>query len=142
MRELLRPVLKRYNSEVGTLSKGNRIRNYTFQQRSMSNVTQRYTEAEQLKNSGKPEEAAQILRSLLEDDPTHCLSHMALARILTGLGQHEDAVAHAEKACELEPGDAINFTVLSVTYQRAYAGTGDHRYIRMAEDAMARSRSL
>jgi Flp pilus assembly protein TadD len=108
----------------------------------MSNVTQRYTEAEKLKNSGKPEEAAQILRSLLEDDPSHTLSHMALARILTGLGQHEDAVAHAEKACDLEPDDAINFSLLSLTYQRAFAGTGDQRYIRMAEDAMARSRSL
>jgi Flp pilus assembly protein TadD len=108
----------------------------------MSNVTQRYSEAEKLKNSGKPEEAADILRALLDEDPSHALSHMALARILTGLGRHEDAVSHAEKACELEPNDAINFSLLSLTYQRAYAGTGDLRYIRMAEDAMARSRTL
>jgi Flp pilus assembly protein TadD len=142
MRELLRVVVKRYNSKVFRLSRADRFRNHSFQQRPMSNVTQRYTEAEKLKNSGKPEEAAQILRSLLEDDPSHALSHMALARILTGLSQHEDAVAHAEKACELEPDDAINFSLLSLTYQRAFAGTGDQRYIRMAEDAMARSRSL
>lgn len=108
----------------------------------MSNVTQRYSEAEKLKNSGKPEQAADLLRELLQEDPSHALSHMALARILTGLGQHEDAVSHAEKACELEPSDAINFSLLSLTYQRAYAGTGDLRFIRMAEDAMARSRML
>lgn len=108
----------------------------------MSNVTERYREAEKLKNSGQPEEAAKVLRSLLEDEPSHALSHMALARILTALAQHDDAVSHAEKACELEPTDAINFSLLSLTYQRAYAGTGDLRFIRMAEDAMARSRSL
>jgi Flp pilus assembly protein TadD len=108
----------------------------------MSNITARYNEAEKLKNSGQPEDAAKVLQGLLEDEPTHALSHMALARILTALGQHEEAVSHAEKACELEPGDAINFSLLSLTYQRAYAGTGDTRYIRMAEDAMARSRQL
>jgi Flp pilus assembly protein TadD len=108
----------------------------------MSNITARYNEAEKLKNSGQPEEAAKVLQGLLEDEPAHALSHMALARILTGLGQHEEAVSHAEKACELEPSDAINFSLLSLTYQRAYAGTGDTRYIRMAEDAMARSRQL
>ena len=33
-------------------------------------------------------------------------------------------------------------TKRSVTYQRAYAGTGDMRYIRMAEDAMEHSRMI
>lgn len=108
----------------------------------MSNVTERYSEAEKLKSSGQVEKAAKLLTDLLEEDPTHALSHMTLARIYTGLGRHEEAVSHAEAACQLEPHDAINFSLLSLTYQKAYAGTGDTRYIRMAEDAMARSRSL
>ncbi|MCU0708171.1 MAG: tetratricopeptide repeat protein [Pirellula sp.] len=108
----------------------------------MSTLLERYNEAERLKNTGKPEEAATILCEVLQEDPSHVLSHMTLARIYTNLGRHEEAVAHAEKACELEPTEAINFSLLSLTYQRAYAGTGDHRFIRMAEDAMARSRML
>jgi hypothetical protein len=55
---------------------------------------------------------------------------------------HELAIKHAEEACRLEPNDSFNFTVLSVTYQRAWAGTQDQRYITMAEDAMARSRMI
>jgi Flp pilus assembly protein TadD len=62
--------------------------------------------------------------------------------VLQRLGQHEEAIAHARKACELEPNDPFSFTALSVTYQRAFAGTNDMRYIRMAEDAMEQSRVL
>lgn len=108
----------------------------------MSTTVERYNEAEKLKNEGKPEEAAAVLVALLAEDPDHALSHMTLARIYTLQGRHEEAVAHAEKACALEPEDAVNFSLLSLTYQRAYAGTGDQRFIRMAEDAMARSRML
>jgi len=31
---------------------------------------------------------------------------------------------------------------LSVIYQRAFAATNEHRYIQLAEDAMAKSRSM
>jgi tetratricopeptide (TPR) repeat protein len=108
----------------------------------MTTTIERYREAEKLKDAGQAEAAEAILVELLQSDPQHVLSHLALARIYTGLGRHEDAVRHAESACEIEPEEAFNYTLLSVTYQRAYAGTGDTRYIRMAEDAMARSRML
>jgi tetratricopeptide (TPR) repeat protein len=108
----------------------------------MTTITERYNEAEKLKNAGQQEEAEKLLCALLQDDPNHVLSHLTLARIYTALGRHDEAVAQAEKACELEPNESFNFTLLSVTYQRAFAGTGDHRYIRQAEDAMARSRML
>lgn len=108
----------------------------------MTTVSDRYNQAEKLKDAGQLEEAATILQELLQESPDHVLSHLTLARIYTAQGQHEMAVQHAEKACELEPTEGFNFTLLSVTYQRAYAGTGDQRYIRMAEDAMARSRML
>ena len=108
----------------------------------MSTVIERYNAAEKLKDQGKVEEAATMLQEILADEETHVLSHLTLARICTQLGRHEDAVKHAERACELEPNESMNFTVLSVTYQRAWAGTQDQRYITMAEDAMARSRML
>ena len=49
---------------------------------------------------------------------------------------------HARKACEIEPNDPFSYTALSVTYQRAFAGTNNMQYIRMAEDAMEQSRML
>ncbi len=108
----------------------------------MSTISERYNQAEKLKDSGDVQQAKDLLLGILEEVPDHVLSHLTLARIFTGLNEHELAVSHAEQACTLEPTESFNYTLLSVTYQRAYAGTGDHKYIRMAEDAMARSRML
>ncbi len=108
----------------------------------MSDVNQLFGQAEKLKDEGKREEAVTVLEELLQVDPNHVLAHLTLARILTQLGQHEPAILHGRKACELEPNDAFNFTALSVTYQRAYAGTGDRQFIQLAEDAMAYARSM
>jgi cytochrome c-type biogenesis protein CcmH/NrfG len=108
----------------------------------MKTTAQRLNEAEKLKDQGKLPEATALLEGILVDDANHVLSHMMLARIFTQTGRHEEAVKHAEKACELEPNESTNFTVLSVTYQRAWAGTQDQRYIQLAEDAMARSRMI
>ncbi len=106
----------------------------------MTTISERYNEAEKLKDAGKAEEAEAALREILTEDPNHVLAHLTLARICTNAGRHEDAVRHAETACELEPSEGFNYTLLSVTYQRAFAGTGDEHYIQLAEDAMARSR--
>ena len=65
-----------------------------------------------------------------------------LAVIYGRVGKHEQAVAHGEKACQLEPEEAFNFTAMSVTYQRAFAGTRNPDYIRLAEDAMAKANAL
>ena len=108
----------------------------------VSNVVAMYTEAEKLKDSGKTEEAIEVLRKILEIDPQHVLSHMTLARLYTLSGQHELAIEHGVKSCELEPTDAFNYSALSITYQRAYAGTGERKYIQLAEDAMAYARTL
>ena len=52
--------------------------------------------------------------------------------------EHDKAIEHGEKACQLDPSDQIHFTVLSVTYQRALAATGDMRYMDLAERARDR----
>jgi hypothetical protein len=62
--------------------------------------------------------------------------------VYTKTGQHDLAIKHSEKACELEPNDAFNFTALSVTYQRAWAGTEDQQYIAKAEEAMAKAHAV
>ena len=101
-----------------------------------------YDEADKLKDEGKLDEAAAKLNESLQADGNYSLAHSALAVVLQKLGKHEEAIQHARKVCELEPHDPFSFTALSVTYQRAFAGTNNQQYIRMAEDAMEQSRIL
>jgi len=108
----------------------------------MPDVVKLYDEADKLKDEGKLDEAAAKLQEVLEADENYALAHSALAVVKQRLDQHEDAVKHAQRAAELEPNDPFSYTALSVTYQRAYAGTNNQDYIRLAEDAMERSRQL
>lgn len=108
----------------------------------MPTVDELYREAEQLKDAGQLEPAIAKLEELLAIDPSHVLSHLTLAVVCGKVGKHEQAVKHAERACELDPTDAFHFTALSVTYQRAYAGTGNMGYIRLAEEARDRAHAF
>jgi Flp pilus assembly protein TadD len=108
----------------------------------MSDPVALYDQADKLKDEGNIEAAAAKLREALTSDPSYALAHSALAVVLQKLGKHEEAIDHARRACELEPNDPFSFTALSVTYQRAFAGTNNQQYIRMAEDAMEQSRML
>src|SRR4051812_43789021 len=101
----------------------------------MPNIDELYHEAESLKDAGKLEEAIAKCNEILALEPAHVLSHLTLAVMLGRVGKHEEAVQHAEQATRIDPSDPFNFTALSVTYQRAFAGTQNHAYIRMAEDA-------
>ena len=102
----------------------------------------RYNDVEKLIDEEKFEEAIAGLTEIASEDETFVLAHLALARVYTKTGQHDLAIKHAEKACELEPNDSFNYTALSVTYQRASAGTQDQQFITKAEDAMAKAQML
>jgi tetratricopeptide (TPR) repeat protein len=108
----------------------------------MANLTEMYNEADRLREAGDYEAAAQKLNELLEQDADHVLAHLALAVVLSKLGKYEESAQHGQRACELEPEDPFNFTALSITLQRAYAGTGNQQFVQLAEDAMARSQQL
>ena len=108
----------------------------------MSEAPKIYDQADALKEEGKLEEAIAKYSEALEADPTYALAHSAMAVVYGRLGKHEEAVQHAERVCELKPNDPFSYTSASVIYQRAYAGTGDQRFIRLAEDAMARSHMI
>ena len=101
----------------------------------MSTNEELYSEAEHLKDSGKPEEAAGVLERLTKQDPSYALAHSALAVLYGRLKRHDDAIRHGLRVCELEPNEPFSFTAMSVTYQRAGR-------IPEAEDAMARARML
>jgi tetratricopeptide (TPR) repeat protein len=108
----------------------------------MSDLTALYDEADRLKDEGKYEEAIAKLQQLLGEDANYTLAHLALAVLYGRVGKHEEAVEHGRRACELEPTEAFNFTAMSVTYQRAFAGTGNRDFIRLAEESMAQANAL
>ncbi len=101
----------------------------------MSTNEELYSEAEQLKDGGKLEEAAVVLERLVGQDPQYALAHSALAVIYGRLKRHNEAIRHGLKVCELEPNEPFSFTAMSVTFQRAGK-------IPEAEDAMAQARML
>jgi Flp pilus assembly protein TadD len=124
-------------SAASTLSTHFSARNST-----MSDPVALYDQAGKLKDEGKLGEAVAKLNEALAADANYALAHAALAVVLQKLGRHEEAINHARRVCELEPNDPFSFTALSVTYQRAFAGTNNMQFIRMAEDAMEQSRIL
>lgn len=112
----------------------------------MATTTDLYNEAEKLKDDGKYDQAIAKLNEVLQQDESHVLSHLALAVLYGRVDQHEQAVKHGQRACELDPSDAFNFTAMSVTYQRASQkvdnAQDNQRYIHLAEEAMARAHML
>ncbi len=108
----------------------------------MSQVSEIYNVGEKLKDEGKIEEARAKFEECLQLDDKHVLTHLALAVVYGKLGEHEKSVEHGKKACELEPCEEFNFIALSVTFQRAYAGTQNQQYIQLAEDAMAQAHGI
>lgn len=108
----------------------------------MSDIHTQYNEVEKLIDAEKFAEAAEGLTKILAQDDSFVLAHLAAARVFTKTGQHAEAISHGEKACELEPQDPFNYTALSVTYQRAWAGTQEQEFITKAEDAMAKAQML
>ncbi|WP_164102350.1 scaffolding protein [Candidatus Laterigemmans baculatus] len=108
----------------------------------MSDPHAAYSEAEKFIDAEQNDEALEALLKLIDEHPDFTLGHLALARVLTKLGRHLEAVEHSKKACELEPEESFNFTAMSVTCQKAWAGTQDKKFIQMAEDAMAHAHAL
>lgn len=108
----------------------------------MSDLHAKYNEVEKLIDEEKHEEAIAGLNEIVQQDETFVLAHLALSRVYTKTGQHDLAIAHGEKSVELEPEESFNYTALSVTYQRAWAGTQDQQYITKAEDAMAKAQTI
>ena len=96
-------------------------------------------EAEAFRDDGKYEEAIAKLQELLELDGEFVRGHLAMAMICERTGDFAKAVEHAERAVALEPDDALNFTALSVIYQKAFEATRDPIFIQKAEAAKDRA---
>lgn len=101
-----------------------------------------FKEAETLRRAGKTEEAIAKYQETLAADEGNVLAHMSLAVLLCKVGKYPEAIAHSERACELEPKEAFNYTALSVTYQKTFEATQDRTYIYKAEEAKAKAHSV
>lgn len=98
--------------------------------------------ADQLRAEGKYEEAISKLQEVLAKDDTFVRAYLGLSVLYHKTGNHEQSVASAEKAVDLEPDEPFNYTALSVTYQRAFEGTRDPVYIQKAEEAKAKAQMM
>lgn len=101
-----------------------------------------YNEADKLKDQGQPEEAIAKLKEALAQDEKFTLAHLALAVLYHRVKNFDLSIQHGQRACEIDPNDPFNFTAMSVTYQRAFAGTQNRQYIQLAEEAMAKAHML
>ena len=101
----------------------------------MQTREERYEAADSLKNAGDLAGAVAALEGVVADHPDYALAHSALAAWCTRLDRHEEAIRHARRVCELEPGDPFSYTALSVACMRGGR-------IPEAEEALARSRML
>ena len=85
----------------------------------MPTVDQLYDEAIALQQAGNLEEAVGKLKGLVAENPDYALAHAALSVFHGKLDQHDEAVEHGRKVCELEPDDSFSFMAMSLICQRA-----------------------
>jgi len=85
----------------------------------MPNSDQMYDEAIALQQEGKMEEAIDKLQQLLAANPNYALAHSALSVFYSRQDQHDKALEHAEKVCELESDDPFSYVALSLLAQKA-----------------------
>jgi len=78
-----------------------------------------YDEAIELQQRGDVEGAIRKLHELLQQDERYALAHAALSVFYSKLERHDEAIAHADKVCELEPGDPFSFVAKSLVCQKA-----------------------
>lgn len=99
-------------------------------------------EADTTRLPEKYQEAIKKFEEVLAADEKHVLAHMSLAVLYGKVGQHQQAIAHGERACQLEPEEVFNYSALSTTYQRAFEATQDRQYIFKAEEAKLKGQEL
>ncbi|NLY01760.1 MAG: hypothetical protein GXY83_37215 [Rhodopirellula sp.] len=94
-----------------------------------------YDEAIRLQQEGKADEAIAKLQDLLQQDPEYALAHSALSVFYSRGEDHDEAIKHARRVCEMEPADSFSFIALSLVCQKAGR-------ISEAEQAMMQARQV
>ncbi|MGQ9504190.1 MAG: tetratricopeptide repeat protein [Thermogutta sp.] len=85
----------------------------------MTQIDEMYDQAIELQQQGDLQAAIGKLQEILQMDSNYALAHAALSVFYSKSDDHEKAVAHARKVCELEPEDPFSFVALSLICQKA-----------------------
>ncbi len=78
-----------------------------------------YDQAIELQQKGDVDQAIAELEKLIEQHRDYALAHAALSVFYGRLEQHEKAIEHGRKVCDLEPNDPFSFVALSMICQKA-----------------------
>ena len=81
------------------------------------------------------EAAVNVFNALLEQYPDYVDGHIGLGHAYERMSRYDEAIEAIKKAIEIDPTDPLNYTSLSMCYQRK-------GMIQEAEDAMAKSQQL
>ena len=85
----------------------------------ISELEELFYEGTDLHGDGRYEEAIAIFERCLKMDPDYRDAILGLAMSCLALDRFDEAIAHAKRLVELDPGDVMAHTNLSVVYQRA-----------------------
>ena len=85
----------------------------------MATKEEMYDEAIRLQQQGDTEGSVGRLEELLDQHSDYALAHAALSVFYSKLEQHDQAVEHARKVCEMEPEDPFSFVAMSLICQKA-----------------------
>ncbi len=107
----------------------------------MTDILELEKQADELREQGQYDEAIGKLKQVLEHDENFVRAHLGLAVLYHHTRDYERSVYHGERAVEIEPNDSFNIAALSITYQRALAGTGNLVYKQKAEEMLFRNQS-
>ncbi len=69
----------------------------------MSDIYQQYNAVEKLIDAEDYAGCVEPLKAILEQDDSFVLGHLDMARVLTKLGQHHEAVKHGERRVNWSP---------------------------------------
>lgn len=85
----------------------------------MADLNGMYDEAIAQYEAGDQQGAVAKLQQLLAQDPGFMLAHSALSVYFQRQGNHDAAVEHAQRVCELEPNDPFSYIAMSLVCQKA-----------------------
>ena len=81
------------------------------------------------------DEAVAAFNALINEHPDYVDGHIGLGHTYERMSRYDEAIEAIKKAIEVDPKDPLNYTSLSICYQRK-------GMIPEAEDAMAKSQQL
>ena len=106
----------------------------------MSTKSERFDQAITQQQQGNVEGAIEQLDALLGDEPDYALAHAALSVFHSRQGNHEKAVDHGQKVCDLEPTDPFSFVAMSLICQKAGKTAEAEQALMQARQAEIASR--